>query len=91
MTHCANNSGPISFPKARAAHDFEVSPWRINSVYGDGRRVRDWLYVQDHCEGLIEVLRRGVVGSTYNPGRAERTNLEMVSSICGVLDALLPQ
>ena len=60
-------------------------------VYGDGGNVRDWLYVEDHCEGILLVLQRGVLGETYNiGGDNERTNLEVVDRLCAVLDELLP-
>jgi dTDP-glucose 4,6-dehydratase len=60
-------------------------------VYGDGLQVRDWLYVNDHCAALRAVLERGARGQTYNiGGRAERTNLSVVQSICSVLDELRP-
>jgi dTDP-glucose 4,6-dehydratase len=60
-------------------------------VYGDGGNVRDWLYVSDHCEALRAVLERGRVGETYNiGGNSERTNIDVVRQICGLLDELRP-
>jgi dTDP-glucose 4,6-dehydratase len=60
-------------------------------VYGDGRNVRDWLYVVDHCEAVRAVLARGAVGETYNIGGCnEKTNLELVHQICDLLDELCP-
>jgi dTDP-glucose 4,6-dehydratase len=60
-------------------------------VYGDGRNVRDWLYVADHCEAVRAVLARGRPGETYNiGGSAEKTNLEVVTAVCAILDELRP-
>jgi dTDP-glucose 4,6-dehydratase len=60
-------------------------------VYGDGLNVRDWLYVGDHCEALHVVLERGVAGETYNiGGSCEKANIEVVGTICSILDELLP-
>lgn len=91
-THCSNNYGPRQFPE-------KLIPLTIDNalnglplpVYGDGLQVRDWLYVNDHCAALRAVLERGVPGETYNiGGRAERTNLGVVQSVCKVLDELRP-
>jgi dTDP-glucose 4,6-dehydratase len=91
-THCSNNYGPRQFPE-------KLIPLTIDNalnglplpVYGDGLQVRDWLYVNDHCAALRAVLERGAPGQTYNiGGRAERTNLSVVQSICSVLDELRP-
>jgi len=61
-------------------------------VYGDGRQVRDWLYVDDHCSAIAAVLDKGRVGETYNVGgRSERRNLEVVHTICRMLDELKPR
>ena len=92
-THCSNNYGPYQFPEkliplviARALAG-EPLP-----VYGDGRHVRDWLYVGDHCAALRTVLERGRVGETYNiGGDAERENLDVVRAICALLDARHPR
>jgi dTDP-glucose 4,6-dehydratase len=60
-------------------------------VYGDGQQVRDWLYVADHCRALMAVLERGRIGETYNVGGCnQRTNLEVVTTLCALLDELLP-
>jgi dTDP-glucose 4,6-dehydratase len=60
-------------------------------VYGDGKNVRDWLYVEDHCRAIRNVLAHGRVGETFNiGGRSEKTNLEMVGAICELLDELRP-
>jgi dTDP-glucose 4,6-dehydratase len=92
-TNCSNNYGPYQFPE-------KLIPLAISNalegkplpVYGDGRQVRDWLYVADHCEAIRRVLASGRVGETYNVGgNAERRNLEVVRSICRVLEAEVPR
>jgi dTDP-glucose 4,6-dehydratase len=91
-TNCSNNYGPYQFPE-------KLFPVVINNalagrplpIYGDGSNVRDWLFVEDHCEAVLRVLTAGTPGETYNVGgNAERTNLEVVHAICAALDALLP-
>ncbi len=92
-TNCSNNYGPYQFPEklvplviARALAG-EPLP-----VYGDGRNVRDWLYVGDHCAAIRAVLERGRVGETYNVGGdAEKQNIEVVRTICALLDARRPR
>ncbi|MEO5566192.1 MAG: dTDP-glucose 4,6-dehydratase [Luteimonas sp.] len=92
-TNCSNNYGPYQFPEklipliiARALAG-EPLP-----VYGDGCNVRDWLYVGDHCAAIRAVLERGRVGETYNVGGdAEMQNIEVVRSICALLDARRPR
>lgn len=60
-------------------------------IYGDGGNVRDWLYVEDHCEGILQVLQQGQVGEKYNiGGHNERTNLEVIDTLCTALEAELP-
>lgn len=92
-TNCSNNYGPFQFPE-------KLIPLMIANavagkplpVYGDGQNVRDWLYVGDHCSALREVLARGRVGETYNVGGwNEKTNLEVVHTLCGLLDAIRPK
>jgi dTDP-glucose 4,6-dehydratase len=91
--NCSNNYGPRQFPE-------KLIPLTIHNalrgrplpVYGDGGNVRDWLYVQDHCRAILEVLEGGRVGETYNVGgHSEKTNLEVVHAICSLLDELLPK
>ena len=91
-TNCSNNYGPFQFPE-------KLIPLMIHNalagkplpVYGDGSNVRDWLHVGDHCAAIREVLARGRVGDTYNiGGNAERSNLETVTALCGILDAARP-
>jgi len=92
-TNCSNNYGPYQYPE-------KLIPVIIGSalagkplpVYGDGRNVRDWLYVLDHCEALRLALERGRPGETYNiGGNAERANIDLVKTICGLLDKALPR
>jgi dTDP-glucose 4,6-dehydratase len=92
ITNCSNNYGPMQFPE-------KLIPLMISNalackplpVYGDGRQIRDWLHVSDHCAALRAVLARGVPGEAYNiGGRAEKPNIEVVHTICGLLDARRP-
>jgi dTDP-glucose 4,6-dehydratase len=92
VTNCSNNYGPYQFPEKliplMTLNALEAKPLPI---YGDGAQVRDWLYVEDHCDGLLEVLRSGRPGESYNlGGHCERTNLEIVRALCGVLEEVLP-
>lgn len=92
-THCSNNYGPYHFPekliplviaKALAGEPLPV--------YGDGKQVRDWLFVSDHCEAIRTVLAAGRVGETYNVGgNAEKQNIEVVNAICALLDQRCPR
>lgn len=91
-TNCSNNYGPFQFPEKLIplvilnARDQKPLP-----IYGDGSNIRDWLYVRDHCDAISEVLARGRVGETYNVGgMSEKTNLEVVGSICDVMDEIKP-
>jgi len=92
-TNCSNNYGPRQFPEKliplviRNALAGEPLP-----VYGDGRNVRDWLYVADHCEAVRLVLEKGRLGETYNiGGENERANIDVVKTICALLDRLRPR
>ena len=91
-TNCSNNYGPYQFPeKLIPLMVVNALQRRPLPVYGDGRNVRDWLYVTDHCEAVRLALKRGRPGETYNiGGNAEKTNLEVVKTICAILDALRP-
>lgn len=91
-TNCSNNYGPYQFPEKliplviQKALAGEPLP-----IYGDGMNIRDWLFVGDHCTAIRRVLEAGRVGETYNiGGNAERTNLTVVKTICGLLDSLRP-
>ncbi len=92
ITNCSNNYGPRQFPeKLIPLVALNAIAGKPLPVYGDGLNVRDWLYVTDHCEALRTVLARGRAGETYNiGGNSERTNLEVVKTICAVLDELRP-
>jgi dTDP-glucose 4,6-dehydratase len=92
-TNCSNNYGPYHFPE-------KLIPLCIlnalNSkplpIYGDGQQIRDWLYVKDHCSAICEILSRGKIGDTYNVGGwNEKTNLDVVKTLCGILDELRPK
>lgn len=93
ITNCSNNYGPFQFPeKLIPLVTLNALAGRPLPIYGDGKNVRDWLYVEDHCEALLAVLERGRVGETYNiGGDSERTNLEVVHAICDAVDRLAPQ
>ena len=90
-TNCSNNYGPYQFPeKLFPLMVQNAAAGRPLPVYGDGLNVRDWLFVADHCEALHAALARGRVGETYNiGGGAEKTNLEVVTEICAMLDERL--
>lgn len=92
-TNCSNNYGRFQFPEKLIplmilnARDGKALP-----VYGDGRNVRDWLYVEDHCEAIGTVLRRGAPGETYNIGGwNEKPNIEIVHMICDLVDEMTPR
>lgn len=92
-TNCSNNYGPYQFPEKLIplvilnALEFKPIP-----IYGQGTNVRDWLYVTDHCTGIYRVLEAGKIGETYNiGGRNQQTNLDVVLTICKLLDQLKPQ
>ena len=92
-TNCSNNYGPMQFPEKLIPliilNAIEGKPLPI---YGDGRNIRDWLYVMDHCDAIRQVLAHGRIGEVYNiGGRCEKTNLEVVQSICSLLDEMYPQ
>ena len=92
ITNCSNNYGPFQFPE-------KLIPLMISNalagkplpVYGDGQQVRDWLFVLDHCSAIQAVLERGRVGETYNIGGGnQRANLDVVTTLCALLDELRP-
>ena len=91
-TNCSNNYGPYHFPE-------KLIPLIIHNalagkslpMYGDGQQIRDWLYVKDHCSAIRRVLEAGRVGETYNVGgKNEKTNLDVVHTLCDILDELAP-
>jgi dTDP-glucose 4,6-dehydratase len=92
-TNCSNNYGPYHFPE-------KLIPLVIHNalagkplpIYGDGQQVRDWLYVEDHCKALMRVLQDGRLGETYNVGGwNEKPNIEVVRTLCSLLDELQPR
>jgi dTDP-glucose 4,6-dehydratase len=92
LTNCSNNYGPYQFPE-------KLIPLMILNavegidlpVYGDGSNVRDWIYVEDHCDGILTVLQKGTPGEKYNlGGGGERSNLEVVDALCQLLEAHMP-
>jgi len=92
ITNCSNNFGPYQLPEKliplMILNAIEGKPLPI---YGDGGNIRDWLYVEDHCEGILQVLERGQPGEKYNIGGGnERTNLEIIDALCEELEAALP-
>jgi dTDP-glucose 4,6-dehydratase len=91
-TNCSNNYGPYQFPeKLIPVVILNALEGKPLPVYGDGSNVRDWIFVGDHCQALIDVAERGEPGQTYNVGAAEeRTTLQMVHAVCDGLDALTP-
>jgi len=92
-TNCSNNYGPFQFPeKLIPLTIVNALASKALPVYGDGLQVRDWLHVTDHCEALRAVLERGRPGETYNiGGDAERANIDVVKSICAILDEVEPR
>jgi dTDP-glucose 4,6-dehydratase len=92
-TNCSNNYGPYQFPeKLIPLMILNAVRGKPLPVYGDGQNVRDWLYVEDHCRAIDAVLARGRTGQTYNVGGwNEKTNLEVVNSICAALDSARPR
>ena len=91
-TNCSNNYGPYHFPeKLIPLMIVNALAGKPLPVYGDGQQVRDWLYVKDHCAAIREVLARGTVGETYNVGGwNEKPNIEIVHTVCALLDELQP-
>ena len=92
-TNCSNNYGPYHFPE-------KLIPLVIHNalagkalpIYGDGQQIRDWLYVKDHCSAIRRVLESGVLGETYNVGGwNEKANLDVVHTLCAILDELQPR
>ena len=93
ITNCSNNYGPYHFPEKLIplvilnALDGKALP-----IYGQGNQIRDWLFVEDHARALYQVVTKGVVGETYNiGGHNEKQNIDVVKTICAILDELQPQ
>lgn len=93
VTNCSNNYGPFHFPEKLIPHVIlNAIHGKPLPVYGDGSQIRDWLFVDDHARALFEVVSRGEVGETYNiGGHNEKRNLEVVETICELLDELHPR
>ena len=91
ITNCSNNFGPYQFPeKLIPLMILNLMEEKVLPVYGDGKNVRDWLYVIDHCDALIRVLEQGRPGETYNiGGGAERQNIQVVNLLCDLFDSRL--
>jgi dTDP-glucose 4,6-dehydratase len=92
-TNCSNNYGPYHFPeKLIPLVILNALNGKPLPIYGDGQQVRDWLYVGDHCSAIREVLAKGKLGETYNIGGwNEKANLDVVKTICHILDELKPR
>jgi dTDP-glucose 4,6-dehydratase len=92
ITNCSNNYGPYQFPeKLIPLMILNALQGKPLPVYGDGLQIRDWLYVEDHCEAILTVLRNGMVGESYNIGGGNQpTNLTVINEICDILDELQP-
>jgi len=93
ITNCSNNYGPYQFPEKliplMIANCVDEKPL---PVYGEGLNVRDWLFVEDHCDAIYEVLQHGKIGDTYNiGGHNEIRNIDIVNTICSILDELKPR
>jgi dTDP-glucose 4,6-dehydratase len=93
ITHCSNNYGPYQFPE-------KLIPLIISNalahkslpIYGDGLNIRDWLHVEDHCLAIMRILEQGIIGDVYNiGGNNEKTNVDVVHTICNALDILCPR
>ena len=93
LTNCSNNYGPYHFPeKLIPVIILNALAGKPLPIYGDGTNVRDWLYVEDHADALLVVVQKGVVGRSYNiGGENERTNLELVKTLCAILDDVRPK
>jgi dTDP-glucose 4,6-dehydratase len=92
MTNCSNNYGPYHFPeKLVPVIILNALAGKDLPIYGKGDNIRDWLYVEDHADALLVVVQKGTVGRSYNiGGENERTNLELVKTLCAILDAKRP-
>ena len=92
VTNCSNNYGPYHFPeKLIPLMILNALSGKPLPVYGDGSQIRDWLYVEDHARALYQVVTEGAIGETYNiGGHNEKRNIEVVHTICDILDELVP-
>ncbi len=92
LSNCSNNYGPYQFPeKLIPLMILNAQAGKSLPVYGDGRNIRDWLYVKDHCRAVWEIIKRGVLGETYNVGGdCEKENIRLVEMICDLMDDMAP-
>jgi dTDP-glucose 4,6-dehydratase len=92
MTNCSNNYGPFQFPeKLIPLMVLNAVQGKSLPIYGDGKQIRDWLYVEDHCEAIYLVAKNGKLGETYNVGGGNQPyNIDLVREICSILDELRP-
>lgn len=93
LTNCSNNYGPYHFPeKLIPVIILNALAGKPLPIYGDGSNVRDWLYVEDHADALLLVVQKGALGRSYNiGGENERSNLQLVQTLCSILDELRPK
>jgi len=93
LTNCSNNYGPFHFPeKLIPVIILNALAGKPLPIYGDGSNIRDWLFVEDHADALLLVVDKGELGRSYNiGGENERTNLELVKTLCAILDDLRPK
>ena len=93
LTNCSNNYGPYHFPeKLIPVIILNALAGQSLPIYGDGQNIRDWLYVEDHADALLLALEKGTIGRSYNIGsQNERTNIELVKTVCFILDRLKPR
>ncbi len=93
ITNCSNNYGPFHFPEKLIPHVIlNALDGKNLPIYGDGSQIRDWLYVEDHAVALVKVATEGEIGETYNiGGHNEKKNIEVVKTICSILDELVPK
>ena len=92
ISNCSNNYGPYQFPEKLIPLMFlNALEGKPLPVYGDGKNVRDWLYVRDHCRAIWTIMQKGERGETYNVGgRCEKTNIDVVRTLCRILDDIAP-
>ena len=92
VTNCSNNYGPRQFPEKLIPHMISCAlSGKPLPIYGDGKNIRDWIHVEDHCSGVYLAMINGTIGQTYCfGGNAERSNLELVNNLCELLDKLSP-
>lgn len=93
ITRCSNNYGPFQYPEKLIPHMIHCAvTGKALPVYGEGKNVRDWIHVEDHCRGILLALEKGESGGVYNlGGNAERRNLDLVKTLCAELDRLRPR